>query len=1272
MAPILQLNLISVLGTILLQAPNLVSGLHREGGTPVSREIIQEARALNARYRHVAAGQDTHRRIHQQKRRSNNNSRDSQPRNSASTSKQRPGIRGLQQQEPEQQQPQESYQIQSLEDHLFQPIQPRADNEQSTKINGTHTDTTANTISKRQVGLEGSAEPLFFCSPCKAQSHQEIEECTTCKGLVLSQQEHIVTAVKKLFPESKIVATTTKLVNMVFVEMAIAPHDDIAEMDHVLSRIRGVSRISPQEDSTLDDANATAYMGGGAPLAERFCGVGGAGVRVAILDSGVDYTHERIGGAGTREAYELAYGTGPESPENKQRDPAVFPTATVIGGKDFLGESFVHDASTLASDALPDDNPIDANRHGTMVADAILSVAPKTQLIACKVCTSDTGTCPGFAVLQALEFALDPNEDGNMDDKVDIINLSLGGSYLSSYYDLRTEALEKVFQLGVLPVVASGNEGNIPYIAGPGAKTPNAFSVAATNNWASGSNSVVASYSSRGPGDANNLKPDISAPSGLTLAAFGTGNEFFNTVQGTSFAAPLAAGAAVLIKERCPACSPFTLKAILMNNAKRHVQYHTINTPVVEEQANANATQANATHVGNDGPKDDAPNSLVGSGEIQLQKALGADSWAYSVEDTQPSISFGLINAHQEMILKKTIKIINLSGLEQTLRPRNEASQNLLGEEQEIPMSFSFSPEEQVLPAECNSEITFEVTLIVDATKAPINRMTSGGKASKDPATNDWSEFGGWIVIENTDTEKDVSLAYHALIRRASNLVVEGSGIIENFTGGPTEVEVKLVNRGAGVAQVDSYELLFTSEDDIEAEYGGVITPSDFRYIGYRVVEPEGKAGTCDYLLEFSFTTWEKQTRINLEFFQVHIDSDLDGKIDYVLFNSGVFTPFLDTVGCIVRDTSTQALKCTGMPPDHSTNTGNTVLRVCSNDIGFAEPPKGQHKINVYILTATATHLGVTETTDIASEQFHAIEFPQTWISAPSYDIHPGGTLDVMEIDGTGGSGRAKKPLGLMLVTNSYRSSNNTGAATSESETIILTNGQLDLPSEVTPDELIFPVAEAFEGPLVCATWEDTSTCATSKSGESNEIEPFSSKHIFSSAQHALAVQMGRSSDEDGGDLGETRSVFDTLFNDVRQGESDSCIEMEVPRPRVVRIASPGPQFIQANSTAPSSNVTAIEPIVTVSLTPLPTAPPTTLAPSTLPIVATPPPSPLPTISNITAAPTPAPVVATPQAIVIQDIPQLEAATFFTSGAAPFSAVGVLVGLVIAILPLSF
>jgi Subtilase family len=390
-------------------------------------------------------------------------------------------------------------------------------------------------------------------------------------------------------------------------------------------------------------------------------------------------------------------------------------------------------------------------------------------------------------------------------------------------------------------VVAAGNEGNIPYIGGPGSKTPNAISVAATNSWSDGVYSVVAKYSSRGPGDQNSLKPDISAPSGLTLAAFGTGTEFNEAVQGTSFAAPVVAGALAVIKERCPSCSPFTLKAILMNNAKRHVQYHTADQPMSNTSL----------------PVDDAPNSLVGAGEVQLQQALGADVWAYCIEDTQPSLSFGLINAHKEIRVTKTIKVINLSGNEQTLRIENEFSVKKLNETQENPLTVSFSPVEQTLAAGCNSEVEFKVTLVVDASKAPKNRMTSGGAASNDPTLNDWNEFGGWVVIENTNTRKDVSLAYHTVIRQASDLKIKGSSVISNFTDGPTNLPVGLTNEGAGVAQVDAFELLFTSEDDPEGGYGEEISPSDFRFIGYRVFQPqEGSSADCEYLLEFSFTTW--------------------------------------------------------------------------------------------------------------------------------------------------------------------------------------------------------------------------------------------------------------------------------------------------------------------------------------------------------------------------------------------------------------------------------
>jgi hypothetical protein len=78
-------------------------------------------------------------------------------------------------------------------------------------------------------------------------------------------------------------------------------------------------------------------------------------VRVAVLDSGIDYTHAELGGPGTLEAYIDAYGEGPASPENKQRD-GLFPTDRVVEGYDVLGDLY----EINPGEAIPDDDPIDS------------------------------------------------------------------------------------------------------------------------------------------------------------------------------------------------------------------------------------------------------------------------------------------------------------------------------------------------------------------------------------------------------------------------------------------------------------------------------------------------------------------------------------------------------------------------------------------------------------------------------------------------------------------------------------------------------------------------------------------------------------------------------------------------------------------------------------------------------------------------------------------------------------------------------------------------
>src|SRR5439155_3542601 len=88
-------------------------------------------------------------------------------------------------------------------------------------------------------------------------------------------------------------------------------------------------------------------------------------------------------------------------------------------------------------------------------------------------------SCSGIALLQAMDFALDPNGDGDISDAVDVINMSLGSAYGQREDDL-SEASANAARLGVIVVAAAGNDGDRPYIGSSPATTPEAISVAQT------------------------------------------------------------------------------------------------------------------------------------------------------------------------------------------------------------------------------------------------------------------------------------------------------------------------------------------------------------------------------------------------------------------------------------------------------------------------------------------------------------------------------------------------------------------------------------------------------------------------------------------------------------------------------------------------------------------------------------------------------------------------------------------------------------------------
>ena len=264
---------------------------------------------------------------------------------------------------------------------------------------------------------------------------------------------------------------------------AIAVRIDAAQLSQ-LAALSGVAKVRPVLHYEMTLSETVPYVGAAAVQAT---GVDGTGVRVAVIDSGVDYTHRNLGGAGTAAAYEAAWGTSHEDPRNTTTD-GLFPTAKVVGGFDFVGETWGVVNGTTVGTRTEDPDPIDFDGHGTHVADIIAGksadgthkgMAPGASIVAVKACSSVSSSCNGIALLKAMDFALDPDGDGDTSDAVDVINMSLGSDYGQVQDDL-TEAASDAVKLGVVVVTSAGNGSNKPYVVGSPSIAPGVISVAQT------------------------------------------------------------------------------------------------------------------------------------------------------------------------------------------------------------------------------------------------------------------------------------------------------------------------------------------------------------------------------------------------------------------------------------------------------------------------------------------------------------------------------------------------------------------------------------------------------------------------------------------------------------------------------------------------------------------------------------------------------------------------------------------------------------------------
>jgi subtilisin family serine protease len=249
-----------------------------------------------------------------------------------------------------------------------------------------------------------------------------------------------------------------------------------------LARRSDVARVEPVGIVRRANETSVPFIGAPAVWAKGFTG---AGMRVALVDTGIDYTHKDFGGPGTEAAY-LA--NDPDVIE-----PGSFPTAKVIGGYDFVGGNYdVLDADPSNDTPAPDPDPLDVDGHGTHTGGTCCGngvpgkigkgVAFESKLYAIKVW--DVGNSTDDVLVAGYDFAVDPNGDGNTTDKADVLSFSGGVDYGTQH---STEALaaQGVVDIGTVFVASAGNSGNQPsggaaYITGTPATAPGVIAVAAS------------------------------------------------------------------------------------------------------------------------------------------------------------------------------------------------------------------------------------------------------------------------------------------------------------------------------------------------------------------------------------------------------------------------------------------------------------------------------------------------------------------------------------------------------------------------------------------------------------------------------------------------------------------------------------------------------------------------------------------------------------------------------------------------------------------------
>ncbi len=278
-----------------------------------------------------------------------------------------------------------------------------------------------------------------------------------------------------------------------------------------LRSMPGVRSVGRVERHKVDNIDSVPWIGSPAAWAK----VGrGENISIGVIDTGIDYLHADFGGSGNVADYDA---------NNKNViEPGSFPTAKVKGGFDFAGPTY--DANDPTSVPAPDPDPLDGNGHGSHVAGTAAGVgvagsvgqgvAPGADLYALKVFSDEGGSTDVTSL--AIEWAMDPDGDGDMSDHLDVINMSLGSPF-GEPADPSAISTNNAAAVGIIVATSAGNEGDFPYITGAPGVASSAISTAANTPGGRLSSRVTVNS----PAAIAGVKPSLEGAGPVTLADAG-------------------------------------------------------------------------------------------------------------------------------------------------------------------------------------------------------------------------------------------------------------------------------------------------------------------------------------------------------------------------------------------------------------------------------------------------------------------------------------------------------------------------------------------------------------------------------------------------------------------------------------------------------------------------------------------------------------------------------------------------------------------------------